>query len=172
MNVSYCHFSHSAVVIHYKTPSLNCRFTGFGFIYYKISSCSASLRVLSLGLVWIPFFELRSFGIINTEYSKLRREGAEHFLLSNKSRNLCAYVCLFAFLVCREPFIQWLHAWRVCCCGLKGVQCRILVQYGHATCSELINYRTARARSGALHAGRAYMLRERNCTSDTKHTVC
>ncbi len=32
--------------------------------------------------------------------------GAEHILLSNKGRNLCASVCLLAFLLCREPFIQ------------------------------------------------------------------
>ncbi len=32
--------------------------------------------------------------VINTEYSKLQREGAEHILLSNKGRNLCVSVCI------------------------------------------------------------------------------
>ena len=44
--------------------------------------------------------------VMNIEYSKLRREGAEHILLSNKGRNLYVSVCPFAFLLFREPFIQ------------------------------------------------------------------
>ncbi len=39
--------------------------------------------------------------VINTEYSKFRREGAEHILLIKAG--ICASVCLFG---CRELFIQ------------------------------------------------------------------
>ncbi len=41
--------------------------------------------------------------VINTQYSE---GGAEHILLSNEGRNLCASVCLSAFLLNRELFIQ------------------------------------------------------------------
>ncbi len=60
-----------------------------------------------LGLVRIPFFELRSFG---SNQHRISRKGPEHIFLSNKGRNLCVSVCLFAFLLCREPFIQCVSA--------------------------------------------------------------
>ncbi len=117
-------------------------------------------RACAVGLVRIPFFELRSFSSNQHIIFEASEGGAEHFLLSNKGRNLCVSVCLFAFL-CREAFIQSTSHVAGVLLGPKGVQCRILVQYGHATHSELINYRAARAGSGTPHAGRAYMLRER-----------
>ncbi len=41
------------------------------------------------------FLSFEASVVINTEYLKLQREGAEHFLLSNKGRNLWVSVCIF-----------------------------------------------------------------------------
>ncbi len=78
---------------------------------------------------------------------------------------MCVCVCLSAFLLCREPFIQSTSR-------MVGVllqtQGSAVSQFGAIWTRDmfginklLINYRTARARSGAPHVGRAYMLRER-----------
>ncbi len=88
------------------------------------------------------FLSFEASVVILTEYSKLRREGAEHILLSNKGRNLCV-CCLFAFLLCRQPFIQSTSRVEGVLLQTQGSAESILVQYGHATRSELINNRTA-----------------------------
>ncbi len=91
-------------------------------------------------------------------FCELRREGSEHILLSNKGRNICAYVYLFAFLLCREPFIQLTSR-------LAGVLLRTqgcaLSHFGAIWKRDmfrinklLINYTTAQAGSSAPHAGR------------------
>ncbi len=77
--------------------------------------------------------------VISTEYSKLRKKGGEHILLSNKGRNLYVSVCLHFYYV-KDHSSNRFHIWRVCSCGPKGVQCCILQQYGHATRSELIHF--------------------------------
>ncbi len=90
---------------------------------------------LGVGLVRIPFFELRSFGSNPHRIFKASEGGAEHILLSNKGRNLCicllfslikagicaSAVCLHFYYVDNCSSNQ-LHAWRVCCCRPKGVQ--------------------------------------------------
>ncbi len=124
-------------------------------------TCSVAVQwtVSKLGLVRIPFFELRSFGINQHRIFEASEGGAEHIFLSNRGRNLCASVCLHFYYVENRSSNDFTRG------GCVAVtQCRILVQYGHVTRSELINlinYRTERAGSGAPHAGRAYMLRER-----------
>ncbi len=87
------------------------RFTKWSSIKCVVITSGLCCSVVSRA-VRIQFFELRSFGSNQHEYSKLRREGPEHIFLSNKSRNLCASVCLLAFLFRSS---NRLHAWRVCC---------------------------------------------------------
>ncbi len=86
------------------------------------------------GLGRIPFFELRSFGSNQHEYLTLRREGLNIFFSLIKA-GICPSVCLHYYCVEKRSSNR-LHA---CGCGPNGVQCRTLVQYGHATRSELIN---------------------------------
>ncbi len=73
-------------------------------------------------------------------------------------------VCLHFYYVDNRSSNR-LHAWRVCCCGPKGV-----VQYGHATRSELINYRTAVLEAARLTWAEFTRSENGHCTSDTEHT--
>ncbi len=92
-------------------------------------------KMLKLGLVRIPFFELRSFGS-----NQLRGSGLNIFFsLIKAGICVCLSVCLHFYYV-ENRSSNRLHGWLVCCCGPKGVQCHILVQYGHVTRSELINF--------------------------------
>ncbi len=127
----------------------------------EIIFSSNLICMCTLGLVRISFFELRSFGSNQHRIFKASEGGAEHILLSNKGRNLCVSAVCLHFYYVENYSSNRLHACWVCCCGPKPVQCLILVQYGHAKCSELINYRTAWAGCGSPHKGRVYMLRER-----------
>ncbi len=62
--------------------------------------------------------------------------GAEHILLSNKKAGISVHlsICLHFYYVENHASIDFTHGG--CCCGHKGVQFCILVQYGHATRSE------------------------------------
>ncbi len=101
------------------------------------------------------FLSFEASVVINTEYLKRRRD----IFLSNISRNLCASVCLFAFLLCGEPFIQ--STSRVAGV-LQRTQGSAVSHFGAIWTRDtfrinklLIKYRTAQAGSGAPHAGRA-----------------
>ncbi len=61
--------------------------------------CFLKSTVNAVGLVRIPFFELRSFGSNEHRIFEASKGGAGHILLSNKGRNLCASVCLYAFVL-------------------------------------------------------------------------
>ncbi len=131
----------------------------------KIFLCVPSISWLNTKAGPNTIFELRSFGSNQHRIFEASEEGAEHILVSNKGRNLCATVGLFAFLLCRELFIQ--STSRVAGLLLRTQGSAVLHFAAIWTCDTfrmnqlLINYRTVRARSGAPHAGRAYMLRER-----------
>ncbi len=67
-------------------------------VYFNIKVFTSYSLIKTVGLVRIPFFELRSFGSNQHRIFEASEGGAEHILLSDKSRTLCASVCLIAFL--------------------------------------------------------------------------
>ncbi len=110
------------------------------------------------------FLSIDASVVISTEYSKLRKEGGEHILLSNKGRNLYASVCLFAFLLCQGPFIQSIsHMAGVFLWTQGSAVLHFAAIWTRDTfrINKLLINRTARAGSGVPQACRVYMLRER-----------
>ncbi len=118
------------------------------------------IKTISLHLFWIAFITtgaIKNPSSINmslisrAEYHFLSFEasegGAEHILLSNKGRNLFASVCICIMLL------------RTGCAVLNfgAIWTRDMFRMN----TLLINYRTARAGSGATHTGRTYLLWER-----------
>ncbi len=100
------------------------------------------------GLGRIPFFELRSFGSNQHRIFDASEGEAEHILLSNKSRNMS--VCLFALLLCWETFIQStsrvvLRTKRSAVSHFGAIWTRDTFRINKL----VVNYRTARAGSGA-----------------------
>ncbi len=106
------------------------------------------------GLGRIPFFELRSLGSNQHRIFDASEGGAEHILLSNKSRNMS--VCLFALLLCWETFIQstsrvagvLLRTKRSAVSHFGAIMTRDTFRINKL----VINYRTARAGSGDMEA--------------------
>ncbi len=112
-----------------------------------------------LGLVRIPFFELRY-----KSASNIRSFGGRglniFFSLIKAGISVRLSVCLHFYYV-KNRSSNRLHAWQVCCCDAVSHFGAIGTRDTFRINKLLINYRTARAGSGAPHAGRAYMLRER-----------
>ncbi len=80
---------------------------------------------LGVGLVRIPFFELRSFGSNQHRMFEASEGGGWNIFFSLIKAGIS--VCLFAFYYVENRSSIRLHVWWVCCCGPKGVQCCILV---------------------------------------------
>ncbi len=108
-----------------------------------------------LGLVRIPFLSFEASVVINIEY---RGRGLNIFFsLIKAGISVCLSVCLHFYYVENRSSSVFLRTQGSAVSHYGAIWTRNTFRIN----TLLINYRTARAVRGALHAGRAYMLRER-----------
>ncbi len=115
-------------------------------------------------MVRIPFFELRSFGI--NQHRIFEASGGRglniFFSLIKAGISVRLSVYLHFYYVENRSSNDFTRGG--CCCDAVSHFGAIWTRDTFRINKLLIKYRTARAGSGAPHAGRAYMLRERSNT--------